>query len=234
MSWLTARPIAHRGLHDGNRTVFENSMAAFEAAVRNDYAIECDVHIARDGVPVVFHDHTLERMTGELGNVGERPSAELADLRLGSSSEGIPTLANLLRVVDGRVPIVIELKGSTPDKDDRFVERVAEVLDGYGGRIALMSFDYWLIEGATKLRDRFPLGLTAEGTRPEILEAHRAVFETQCDFVSYNIHHLPNPFITAVRDELRRPVISWTVRTPDDVERSRTYVDQMTFEGFKP
>ena len=232
--WLQDRPIAHRGLHDASRSIFENSVSAFRAAIDGGYAIECDVHLSRDRVPVVFHDETLLRMTGAEGRVRDRDALALGELSLGGTPDTIPTLRSLLDLVAGRVPLVIELKGLSADLDGGFVEIVAETIRHYPGHLALMSFDEWLIEQAATIPLAVPFGLTAEGTRADVLERHRVVFAGHCSFVSYNVHHLPNAFVGWVRDERHMPVISWTVRTPADVERSQRYADQMTFEGFVP
>lgn len=234
IEWLTRRPIAHRGLHDGNDRVAENSMSAFRAAMEASYAIECDIHIAADGVPVVFHDGDLVRMAGVERDVTSLTSAELAAARLAGTQDGVPTLADLMDLVAGRVPLIVEMKGTSAQADAGFVRALEPVVDSYDGPLALMSFDDWLLADALPLRRKVPLGLTAEGMRDEKLAAHRAIVERGCDFVSYNVHHLPNPFVEWARQERHLPVISWTVRTPDDVERSRLYVDQMTFEGFLP
>jgi glycerophosphoryl diester phosphodiesterase len=107
--WLTQRPISHRGLHDRLHQRPENTLAAFAAAAEAHYAIECDVHISSDGIPIVFHDDDLERLTGIPGSVRERTAAELGDLRVLKTAEWIPTLDELLSLVAGRVPILIEL-----------------------------------------------------------------------------------------------------------------------------
>ncbi|WP_019995179.1 glycerophosphodiester phosphodiesterase family protein [Aureimonas ureilytica] len=232
--WLKDRPIAHRGLHDGNKTVFENSISAFRAAIAGGYAIECDVHLSSDGVPVVFHDDDLKRLTGREGRVRQTSAVELGGLRLGGTGDTIPTLAALLQLVAGQVPLVVELKGASEAEDAGFVDAVAAVVEGYAGPLALMSFDSWLLEQTEQVRETYPIGLTAEGTRPELLAEHRAIFARRCDFTSYNIHHLPNDFVDWVRNEQGAPAISWTVRTPAEAEKSARLVDQMTFEGFTP
>ncbi|WP_279478539.1 glycerophosphodiester phosphodiesterase family protein [Aureimonas sp. SK2] len=232
LGWLSARPIAHRGLHDAKRGIPENSMAAFRAAIAGGFAIECDIHRTRDGVPIVFHDHDLGRLTGEGGTIDALTADEASKLRLLGTDEAPPTLAALLDLVGGRVPLVVEAKGIDPAADAGFMADVAPVVVGYRGPLAIMSFDEWLLDQTDGLD--LPIGLTAEGTRSDILERHRVVFERRCAFVSYNVHHLPNAFVDWVRGERRAPVISWTVRTPADVERSQAHADQMTFEGFTP
>lgn len=233
MNWLTAKPIAHRGLHDLNVTRFENTLSAFDAAALAGYAIECDVVLSGDGVPMVFHDLTLERLTLETGEVIARSSGELCKLRIGGTLDCIPTLAEALTLVAGRVPIVIELKGHDK-KDTRLVVAVAKVLAGYQGQAAIMSFDHWLIRRFQFDAPGIPAGLTAEGTKASDLEAHFSMLSANLSFVSYNVHHLPNRFVTFCRDKLAMPVITWTVRDTATVALTEKHADQMTFEGFRP
>jgi glycerophosphoryl diester phosphodiesterase len=235
LHWLTRRPIAHRGLHDAVNGIAENSMSAFQAALDRDFAIECDVRLSADGVPMVFHDEGVDRMTDTTGPLSGRTASELGALSLGGTKDGVPRLADLFALVDGRVPLVVELKGRNPEADISFADALRPLVEAYHGPLALMSFDAWLIEQAARhFADRVPIGLTAEGTRAENLEEHRRIFDGRCSFVSYNVHHLPNPFVDWVREENGAPVISWTVRTPADAERSAAHADQITFEGFLP
>lgn len=233
MKWLTARPIAHRGLHDLNRSRFENTLSAFEAAAQSGYAIECDVVLSADGVPMVFHDLSLERLTNQTGNVIARTAFELGLLHIGATNDRIPTLLETLALVAGRVPIVIELKGHDSNHV-RLVAAVASVLAGYKGEAAIMSFDHWLIRRFQFDAAGVPAGLTAEGTRPDDLEAHFSMLSANLSFVSYNVHHLPNRFVTFCRERLAMPVITWTVRNSDTVALTNAHADQMTFEGFMP
>ena len=233
LDWISSRPIAHRGLHDANADVMENSLSAARAAVAGGFAIECDVRLSSDKVPVVFHDATLKRMTGADGRTSKRTALELSRLTLGRSEDAIPTVAAFLGVVAGSVPILMELKGTTLREDRDFVGHLLPVLEGYRGPLALMSFDRWLIEQAIRA-GAYPVGLTAEGVRPEILAAHRSVYDEGCAFVSYCVQHLPNPFVTWVRGDRKHPAVTWTVRTPEEVARTREHADQMTFEGFLP
>ncbi|MEX6507636.1 glycerophosphodiester phosphodiesterase family protein [Jiella sp. M17.18] len=233
--WLVKRPIAHRGLHDGNRAVPENSLAAAKAAIAEGFAIECDVQLSAEGTPHIFHDAVLGRMTGRDAAFADLSDAEIAGLRLVGTDEPIPTVAAFFDVVGGRVPIVMELKGDGANRDGAYVERLRPLVSAYAGELALMSFDGWLIDQlvAARLEGR-PIGLTAEGTEADTLAAHRQVFERGCDFVSYNVHHLPNAFVSWVRGTCKAPVITWTARSPEDEAISRREADQITFEGFAP
>jgi glycerophosphoryl diester phosphodiesterase len=233
LDWLTAQPIAHRGLHDMNRARFENTLSAFDAAAQAGYAIECDVVLSADGVPVVFHDLTLERLTSETGELIARTSAQLGRLNIGGTADCIPTLAETLALVAGRVPIVIELKGHD-ETNVRLVSAVAKALAGYPGNAAIMSFDHWLVRRFQHDAAGIPAGLTAEGTKASDLEQHFAMLSANLSFVSYNVHHLPNKFISFCREKLAMPVITWTVRNTETVALTRAHADQMTFEGFNP
>ncbi len=233
LSWLTARPIAHRGLHDMNKTRWENTLSAFEAAARRGYAIECDVHLSSDGVPVVVHDDDLKRLTGHDGFVWQRTAAELGALKVGGTSDHVPTLREMLDLVDGRVPLVVELKG-IPGRDQGLVARVGAMLKRYKGKAAIMSFDHWLVRDFAKDAPGIPGGLTAYGRDNSLIEAHFAMLAHDIAFTSYAAGDLPNPFVSFVRDRLGMPVITWTVHDQPAVDLTFRYADQMTFEGFEP
>ena len=233
LSWLTARPIAHRGLHDSNQSVWENTLTAFRRAIDKDYSIECDVHLSSDGVPVVIHDSDLKRLTGTDGFVWQRTAGELGALKVGGTRDHVPTLAEMLDLVAGRVPLVIELKGD-PGHDAGLVKKVAAQLKTYKGKAAIMSFDHWLIRDFQKYMPRIPAGLTAYGRDNHLIEAHFAMLAHGLDFTSYAAGDLPNPFVSFVREKLKMPVITWTIRDQPAVDLTFKYADQMTFEGFDP
>lgn len=233
LSWLTARPIAHRGLHDLNKTCWENTLSAFERAAQRGYAIECDVHLTANGDVAVFHDDVLNRLTGTDGFIWQRTTRELAALRVGGTADHVPTLAEMLRLVDGRVPLVIELKG-IPGHDGELVERVGAALRNYKGKVAIMSFDHWLIRDFSRHAPGIPGGLTAWGDLDHELEAHFSMLAHGISFVSYSVTHLPNRFASFVRERLAMPVITWTVRDEEAVRTTFARADQMTFEGFEP
>lgn len=233
LEWLTKKPIAHRGLHDLNKSRWENTLSAFDAAASAGFAIECDVHLSADGKALVFHDGTLDRLVAKPGNIHDVTVADAAALRVGGTKDHVPTLAEALKLIAGRVPIVIELKG-IPGRDDGLVKAVAEDLAGYEGNAAIMSFDHHLIRLFGRDAPEIPAGLTAEGLDDSDLEAHFSMLAHDIDFVSYNVHHLENRFVGFVKGRLGLPVISWTVRSPADKATSDAHVDQITFEGFDP
>lgn len=233
VSWIKDVPVAHRGYHDQNKTIWENTLSAFSRAVEAGFPIECDIQLSSDSVPMVFHDDTLDRLCGISGDVREKSAGELGLLSVGATSDRIPRLRQLLDLVKGKVPLVIELKGRSAEEDDGFAEAVLEVLEGYQGKIALMSFDHHLLFALKRAECPYPVGLTAEGDNPAKFFEHDEAMQTGLDFISYHWAHLPNSFIDAQRKR-GIPVITWTVR--DEKARAHTYshADQMTFEGFDP
>lgn len=230
--WIIDRPIAHRGLHDKQAGIFENTLSAARAAAARGFHIEVDLQPSRDGIPMVFHDYTLERMTGEKGNVRDLTAAELGQLRIGGAEERIPTLMQLLDLVVGRVGLVLELKGQAGG-DEGFVAAVSRCLAGYDGRAAIMSFNHWLLRDARRDAPHLTLGLTAEGDDSRY-EAHKAIADAcDVDFLSYGIEDLPCRFASEFRKS-GRPIITWTIRSAEDAAKSGLHADQITFECFDP
>lgn len=149
------RPYAHRGLWGGE--IPENSLAAFALAAEKGFAIELDVQLSADGEVMVFHDYTLDRMCGVEGKLSERTAAELADLRLHATEERIPTLKQVLSVVAGRVPLLVELKGESTQNS--VCAPVAQILDTYAGAYCVESFNPILLGWWKKNRPQVVRGL---------------------------------------------------------------------------
>jgi glycerophosphoryl diester phosphodiesterase len=233
LDWLVSRPIAHRGLHDLNNKCWENTLSAFDAAAKAGFSIECDVHLSADGIPVVFHDEDLKRLTGREGQIHALTGAEACALHIGGTEDHVPTLREALALIAGRVPVIIELKGIA-GRDDGLVAAVAAELEGYNGHAAIMSFDHHLVRRFPADAPGIPGGLTAEGVKNRDIEAHFSMLAHELAFVSYNVHHLPNPFVSFVRERLKLPVITWTVRNRAEQAQSDLFADQITFEGFNP
>ncbi|MGO7203557.1 glycerophosphodiester phosphodiesterase family protein, partial [Rhizobium ruizarguesonis] len=116
-AWIRDLPVAHRGYHDLNTHIWENTLSAFSRAVEAGFAIECDLHYASDGVPVIFHDEDLQRLCNLNGDIRERTSRELGLIAVGGTSDKVPTLRQLLDLVKGKVPLVLELKGREADDE---------------------------------------------------------------------------------------------------------------------
>ena len=244
-NWLTARPIAHRGLHDKTKGVIENTPSAARAAIAHDFAIECDVQLSADGEAMVFHDFTLDRLVDAAGPVSARKAAELGVLAYKATTDRIPTLAQYLALIAGRVPLVCEIK-SRFDGDMRLTDRVAAVAAEYKGPLALTSFDPAVVRHLRRLGVKNPLGIVALRVYddPEwagISEAgkyaltHMLHFnETRPDFLSYWVGDLPSAVPMLCRAAVKMPVMTWTVRTPEQRAVAGKWADQMVFEGFIP
>jgi glycerophosphoryl diester phosphodiesterase len=232
LTWLTARPIAHRGFHDAAAGRPENTLAAFEAAAAAGYAIECDLHLSADDIPMVFHDDDLERLTGADGPLAARTADELGRLNVLGSREKIPTLNEALQCIAGRVPLLIEMKPA-PRHEPALAHKTLESLERYSGPAAVMSFDRKLLASARAVDDAIPLGLTAEGNWLAAARHWRAVLAYGLDFISYSINDLPTPMPLLTRRLMHMPLICWTVRTKSQLEKAKRLTDQITFEGFK-
>ena len=221
-SWLVRTPIAHRGSFD-NPAVPENSLAAFQASIDRSLPIELDVHVSADGVPVVFHDGDLWRLTGLAAKVGELTAGELTKLRLFGTEERLPMLAEVLEQVSGRVPLLIELKTHAP-RSGRLEHVVVEALKGYNGGAALQSFNPLSVGWLLRHAPGFLRGQLASG--PDGPPPRRAA---KADFVAYRVEDLPNPDITRLR-ERGMPIIAWTVRSAEQKARAQAHADNYIFE----
>jgi glycerophosphoryl diester phosphodiesterase len=218
-------PIAHRGLWRSGGAP-ENSLAAFEAACRSGFGVELDVRLSADGEAMVFHDETLERLTASAGLVEEQTTDELQALRLLGSCETIPTLEEVLALIDGRTPLLVELK--TPAGQEGLLERrVAELLAAYAGPVAVLSFNVealaWLATHAPGLRR----GLNA-ASPAQLGGAERA----RADFLSVQLDLAGHDVVQGWRR--MGEALAWTCRSPADLLRVRPLVENLMFEGFSP
>ncbi|MDR3494290.1 MAG: glycerophosphodiester phosphodiesterase family protein [Ancalomicrobiaceae bacterium] len=245
--WLIARPIAHRGLHDATAGRVENSLSAIGAAADRGFAIEVDVQLSHDGEAMVIHDGTLARLCGSPVAVDDLTVDQLKSYRLGSTADTVPTLWEALQRIGGRVPIVVEIKNDDPIRPDHhLVQRALEVIAAYSGPVAVKSFDPDVLMTVKRLAPHLPRGIVADattdpryyghmGARDRFVRRHLIhAYRTQPDFVSYSIKDLPAPGPAVLRTFFNRPIITWTVRTPQDRLRASTHADQIIFEGFVP
>lgn len=244
--WLTARPIAHRGLHERAAGRPENTLAAARAAVDAGFSIECDVQRSADGEAMVFHDPALGRLTQVGDPVASRTAADLGTLSVAGTSETIPTLAAFLLAVGAAVPVIVEVKSSY-DGDLRLAQRTAEVIAGHDGPVAVKSFDPQVVAALRDLCPKtIPRGIVAESTQHDPAYAamtwatRRALSnllhftESRPDFLSWRVDDLPCAPTYLCRLLGRMPVMAWTVRNPDQRARAAAHADQMVFEGFVP
>jgi len=244
IDWLTARPIAHRGYHDAAAGRIENTLPAAAAAIERGFAIECDVQITADARVVVFHDNTLERLTEAEGPIAARRLDELRTVRFKGGDARIPTLEELLDLIDGRVPLVIELKSAWTG-DRRLEAAVATILSVYIGPVAVMSFDPGSMAEMRRLAPGIRRGLTANKFARTDWPTHSAAARlanrhlvsapfTLPSFVAYGIDAMPALAPLALRRISGMPILTWTVRSPSHRAHAKRWADQIVFEGFDP
>lgn len=240
-------PLAHRALHDVTAGRPENSRAAVRAAIEAGYGIEIDVQLSSDGRAMAFHDYDLARLTGQKGPVRQRSADDLARIGLLRGAEGIPTLAEVLALVAGRVPLLVEIKdqhGQLGRGDGQLERAVARDVQGYGGPLALMSFNPHAVALLRDLAPGVPRGLTTSGYRPEdwplLKPATRDRLRTIPDyagagacFVSHEASDLANPRVAELR-AAGATILCWTIRSRQAERRARDAAHNITFEGYLP
>jgi glycerophosphoryl diester phosphodiesterase len=243
--WLTARPVAHRGLHDATRGIIENMPAAVKAAIAGNFSIEVDIQLTADGEAMVHHDDALGRLTEGSGALLAKTAAELKAVKFKDTAEHMMSLGDLCALVAGQAPLVIEVK-SHFDADRKLVRRMAEVLASYQGPVVGMSFDPDQVLALKEIMPKLPRGIIAQRTydddywsklTPEQRDSMlylRHGFHTEPHFVAYWIDQLPAPAPWIARNIFGLPLLTWTVRTPEQRQRAARYADQMIFEGFIP
>jgi glycerophosphoryl diester phosphodiesterase len=243
--WLTARPVAHRGLHDLSRGIVENMPGAMQAAIDGNFSIEVDLQLTADGEAMVHHDDDLGRLTEGSGALLGMTSNQLRAVRFKNTAERMMSLGDLCALVQGRVPLVIEVK-SHFDGDRKLVARMTEVLAGYSGPAVGMSFDPDQVLALREKMPELPRGVIAQRDYDdddwkELTPEQRAgmlylrhAFRTRPHFVAFWVNQLPAPAPWIARNIFGLPLLTWTVRTPEQRERAARYADQMIFEGFVP
>jgi glycerophosphoryl diester phosphodiesterase len=243
LAWLTARPIAHRGLHDAAAGVIENTASAFSAAITAGYGIETDLQISADGDAMVHHDEALGRLTEGSGRLAAMSTGDIQKARFKATSDRILTLGELCRLVDGRVPLLLELK-SRFDGDVRLVGRVVAVVGAYSGPAGIMSFDPILVEAVRNKAPDLTRGIVAErhylgpnwAAVPPTAKLSMAFLlhagRTRPHFVAYAAKDLPAIAPLIARHLFGRPLLTWTVRSKD--ARAVSWADQIIFEGIRP
>lgn len=230
LGFLVAQPFAHRGLHGGG--VVENSRAAFRAAIALGHGIETDVQAARDGTAMVFHDATLERLTDATGAVAARSAEALAAITLRGTQEGIPSLVEILSLVAGRAPLLIEVK-SNGRRVEALCRSVDAALRPYVGPVAIMSFNPLVGGWFRKHAPQTVRGLVVTEERKRnlggFIERRIAMRTAAPHFLAYDVRDLPSRFAGAAR---RRglPVLTWTVRTLGDAAQAHAHADQAIYE----
>ena len=236
------RPLAHRAFHSEDKP--ENSLAAIRAAMEAGYGIEIDIQPSRDGTPMVFHDYDLERLTGTYGDITKASDVTLAELRLPGGIEPIPTLKQVLSLVAGLVPILIEVKdqdGTLGKQVGLLEKQIAELLAPYPGPVAVMSFNPHSVAALADLLPDIPRGLTTcafdpvswdtvPASRREELIGIPDFDRVAASFVSHDKTDLTSTHVTRIKQTA--PVLTWTIRSLEEEATARRIADNVTFETY--
>ena len=237
-SWLVTTPIAHRGVYD-NVTIAENSATAFSKAIEMGYPIELDVRLLSDDTIVVFHDEKLARMTGGDGYIDNLTYAQIQHLHLLNTQDTIPTLKQVLELVDGKVPLLIEIKDSFKLK--AFAKAVYNILSEYKGEYAVQSFNPYMLEWFKNCAPEVPRGLLSGSFKGErlsfaqkyVLRRLKSVRMCQPHFINYDINYLPNRFVKR-KDTRCLPLLAYTIKSEKQYLKALKHCDNIIFDGFIP
>ena len=244
-SFLTL-PIAHRALHDRAQGRIENSAQAVKAAVAAGYGIEVDLQLSSDGVPMVFHDEALDRLTEESGPINTRTAADLGRIRLKGSTDTIPTLTEILALIDGKVPLLIEIKDQSlvmGPTDGKLEAATAAALRDYRGDVALMSFNPASVAHMARLARHLPRGITSSAYNPddwaplpvEVCSRLRDIPDydpTLSSFISHEAADLARDRVADLKSR-GASILCWTIRSPEAEAAARKFADNVTFEGYQ-
>lgn len=228
IKFLEGNIISHRGVHD--KQIFENSIEAFEKAIEKNYIIELDLHCTKDGKVIVFHDDNLKRLTGQDKNIKEITFDEIKKFKF------IPEFSEVLKKVDGKVPILIELK--TDNKVGILESKVIEILKKYKGEYAIQSFNPFSLVWLKKHQPNIIRGQLVSKFKNEKMNSIKKIilknmflnFITKPDFISYNVEDLEIREILKIKK--KKTILGWTVRTKKEYEKLIKYYDNLICEDF--
>jgi len=244
LNWLIARPVAHRGLHDPETKIIENTASAFAAAIDARYGIECDLQVSADGEAMVHHDAILGRLTEGCARLDAMSAAALTRVSFKNTTDRMMTFGDLCDLVAARATLIVELK-SRFDGDLRLVRRVASALSRYGGPAAAMSFDPAQIAALRALAPAITRGVAAQrrptyrasqdrSARRDATSYLAGLVRAWPQFLAYSVEELPAALPAIARALFRLPLLAWTVRNTEERRTAARYADQMIFEGFRP
>lgn len=232
---------AHRGLHDNESDAPENSMAAFRKAVEAGFGIELDVQLTKDRIPVIFHDETLKRVCGAEGRVRDYTYEELQQFTLCKSQEHIPLFEDFLKMVDGRVPLIIEIK--IHEKANTVCSIADKLIKEYKGPYCIESFhplavNWYRVHRPKVIRGQLSSNFNEPGKRESLalFLVHYMIFNFICkpDFIAYDHHHKKNVSRLLCRKLYRALSVAWTIKSQKELDENKEDFDLFIFEGFVP
>lgn len=222
-NFLINKLIAHRGIFD-NKIVPENSIEAFKKAIRKDYIIELDVHLTKDKKIVVFHDDLLDRMTNKKGKIKDYKLDELKDIKLLNTNYGIPTLSEVLKLVKGKVPLLIEMKYD--NKSFELPRLLLKELSNYNGEVAIQSFDPFLVSYFRFHKNNYLRGLLIDRKlMKNILSFKFSIFISKPSFLSVQKSLYNNKEINKYKN--KKNIISWTMKSKEDIDKYKDKYDNL-------
>lgn len=239
-NWL-CRPIAHRAFHNAEKGIIENSRTAVLEAMQRNYAIEVDLQASKENQPIVFHDWKLDRLTTSTGQVSEYDLKTLCTIPHKLSPDTIMSLQDLLELVEGKVPLIIEIKANPgADNLEEFGRNIGLILKNYNGPVAVMSFVPDVVRYCIQETPHLPRGITWS---PKEISLIRSVFhltlglfskqKIKPQFIAYDIRAVPGIISFFIRNIIGLKLLVWTVRTTKQRKLAEKYADAMIFEGFE-
>lgn len=232
VGWLRDWTYAHRGLHSAG--VPENSLAGFALAVERGLGVECDIQRSRDGQAMLVHDWELDRLTGVRGPLSAHSAEELAQIAFLDSEHKLARLDDLLALVEGKVPILIEVKSRRGYDVKRSCRAVAKALEHYAGPHAVMSFDprvcIWFAKHSPQTVRGLVMREDEVGMTQKAWQRHLALWLARPEFIAYHVAALPNPMVASLRAR-GMPVVTWTVDSPERREQGAAHADALIAEG---
>ena len=233
-----AQPIAHRGYFDNNSSAPENSLAAFQNAIDHGYAIELDTQISADGTVWVLHDKSLLRSSGVDKNIDDMTDAEIRECTLFGTTEKVPTFAEVLKLIDGKVPLLVEIKGEAGDDVKAISKATAELLDSYKGVYAVQSFNPFAVQWFRENRPAVPRGQLVqdfiahgEGQNPAIrfaLTAQLTNVLSRPNFIAYQLKDSDQITFQALKTFTGVDCFAWTLKSQDELDTAKA----KGFKGF--
>ena len=221
--FLKENLIAHRGIH--NKIIKENTIEAFKKAIDNNYPIELDVHLTKDNKLIVFHDDNLNRLANINKNIKDCKLKELKNIK----EINIPTLEEVLNLVNDKVPLIIEIK---TDRETEIVDYLIELLDKYKGRFAIISFSKKIIKDISKKRSNYIKGILISNTGKSIIDKLKNLWiykRLNIDFLSVSINVANGRFIKF----FKKPIIIWTITNNDDYQIYKDKAYNLTCENIE-
>lgn len=233
---LKGAKIAHRGLFDNDGGIPENSMSAFELAVANGYGIETDIRLTKDGELVIHHDDSLKRLCGEDKKVFDLTLEQIREYSLLNTDEKIPTFKEFLRLVDGKVPLIIEFKADSL-KCPTLCEKAEEILKDYKGVFTVQSFNPYVVYWYKKNNPSVCRGQLADVYKDtfarRLLHTFLYNFLTRPDYVAFKQERYDS-LSFRLQKALGAFPVGWTFKSQQELDKKKKDFKAYIFEGFKP